>query len=423
MLVSAERTATNTYTVEIKIEAEAFKAAVEKAYLKERKSIQIPGFRKGKAPLHMIRKLYGEKVFFDDALEDLFPEEAGKAYEEAKIEAVDSPKDLDVKSWSIEEGAHYTFTVTVKPEVTLKQYKGLEAEKAEVNVTDEDVENEIKDMLEKCSRLVDVDSRAVEDGDITVIDFEGFVDGVAFEGGKGEKYELTIGSGSFIPGFEEQIIGHSIGEEFDVNVTFPEEYTEELKGKAAVFKIKLHEIKVKELPELDDEFAKDMGEYETVDELKKGVRDEITERKTKEAEQAFEEKVMNALAENVEAEIPDVMVDNRAEYNVRAFASSVENQGIAFQTYLAYMGMDYDSFKDSMKDRALNDVKLDLAVEKIIEAEAIEATEEEIEKAYADMAENYNIDVDTVKKSVNAETITDDIKRKKAIKLVIDEAK
>ncbi|MBO5411032.1 MAG: trigger factor [Clostridia bacterium] len=422
-LVSANKTETNTYAVEISVSAEDFKAAVQQAYMKQRKSIVIPGFRKGKAPRQMIEKLYGKEVFYEDALEIVFPTAVQAAYDEAGITPVDQPKDVDVKTMSIEEGVVIAFNVTVKPEITLKAYKGLTAEKADSKVTAEEVDHEIEHMLERGARMVNVDDRAAKDGDITVIDFEGFVDGVAFEGGKAEKYSLTIGSGSFIPGFEEQIIGHSIGEEFDVNVKFPEEYTPELASKDAVFKIKLHEIKFKELPELDDEFAKDMGEYETVDELKKGVEEDILKRKQDSAQRVFEDAVIEALCENVEGEIPECMFDNKAQENIDSFAQRVGQQGIDLDTYLMYMGMDKAMFESQMRERAVADVKIELAVEKIIEAEAIKASEEAIADEYAKMADMYQIDVEKLKTIVSEATVSAEITRQEAIKLVIDSAK
>ncbi|MBR5561517.1 MAG: trigger factor [Clostridia bacterium] len=422
-LVSANKTETNTYSVEIAIAAEDFRAAIQQAYLKQRKSIQIPGFRKGKAPLMMIEKLYGQEVFFEDALDIVFPEAVQAAYEEAGIVPVDSPKDFDVKTMSKEEGVVMTFNVTVKPEITLKAYKGLTAEKAEVKVAKEEIDHEIEHMLDRGARIVNVDDRAAQAGDITVIDFEGFVDGVAFDGGKAEKYELTIGSGSFIPGFEDQIIGHSIGEEFDVNVTFPAEYAPELASKDAVFKIKLHEIKVKELPELDDEFAKDMGEYETVDELKKGIEEDMLKRKQESAQNAFEDAVIEALVENVEGEIPECMYDNKAKENVDSFAQRIGQQGIDLDTYLMYMGMDKAIFESQMRERAVADVKIELAVEKIIELEGLKATDEAIAEEFTKMSEMYNLDVEKIKELVPEATVAAEISRQQAIKLVIDSAK
>ena len=422
-LISANKTETNTYAVEIAVSAEDFRAAIQQAYLKQRKSIQIPGFRKGKAPLMMIEKLYGQEVFFEDALDIVFPATVQAAYEEAGINPVDQPRDFDVKTMSKEEGVVMSFNVTVKPEITLKAYKGLTAEKAEAKVTAEEIDHEIEHMLDRGARIVNVDDRAVKDGDITVIDFEGFVDGVAFDGGKAEKYELTIGSGSFIPGFEEQIIGHSIGEEFDVNVTFPEAYAPELASKAAVFKIKLHEIKVKELPELDDEFAKDMGEYETVAELKKGIEDDMLKRKQDSAQHAFEDAVIDALVQNVEGEIPDCMYENKAKENIDSFAQRVGQQGIDLNTYLMYMGMDMATFEGQMRERAVADVKIELAVEKIIELEGLKATDEKIEEEYSKMAEMYKLEIEKIKELVPAETVSAEIARQDALKLVIDSAK
>lgn len=422
-LVSANKTETNTYAVEIAIAAEDFRAAIQQAYLKQRKSIQIPGFRKGKAPLMMIEKLYGQEVFFEDALDIVFPEAVQAAYEEAGITPVDQPRDFDVKTMSKEEGVVMTFNVTVKPEITVKAYKGLTAEKADSKVTKEEIDHEIEHMLERGARMVDVDNRAVQNGDITVIDFEGFVDGVAFDGGKAEKYSLTIGSGSFIPGFEEQIIGHSIGEEFDVNVTFPAEYAPELASKDAVFKIKLHEIKVKELPELDDEFAKDMGEYETVDELKKGIEEDMLKRKQESAQHAFEDAVIDALCQNVEGEIPECMYENKAKENIDNFAQRIGQQGIDLDTYLMYMGMDKAIFESQMRERAVADVKLDLAIEKIVEAEGIKASDEAVAEEYNKMVEMYQIDLEKIKSLVPEATVAAEIAKQEAIKVVIDSAK
>ncbi len=422
-LVSANKTETNTYSVEIAIAAEDFRAAIQQAYLKQRKSIQIPGFRKGKAPLMMIEKLYGQEVFFEDALDIVFPEAVQAAYDEAGITPVDQPRDFDVKTMSKEEGVVMTFNVTVKPEITVKAYKGLTAEKADSKVTKEEIDHEIEHMLERGARMVDVDDRAAKDGDITVIDFEGFVDGVAFDGGKAEKYSLTIGSGSFIPGFEEQIIGHSIGEEFDVNVTFPAEYAPELASKDAVFKIKLHEIKVKELPELDDEFAKDMGEYETVDELKKGIEEDLLNRKQESAQRAFEDAVIDALCQNVEGEIPECMYENKAKENIDSFAQRIGQQGIDLDTYLMYMGMDKAIFESQMRERAVADVKIDLAVEKIIELEGIKASDEAIAEEYNKMAEMYQIDLEKLKELIPEATVAAEIAKQEAVKVVIDSAK
>ncbi len=420
-LVSANKTETNTYTVEISVSADDFKKAVQDSYFANRKKIQIPGFRKGKAPKHLIESMYGEDFFYEDALEAIFPKEVEAAYKEAGIEPVDQPRDLDVKTMSVTEGLNFTFNVTVKPEITLKQYKGIEAEKEIVEVTDEEIDGEIKYMLDRGSRLVDVDDRPVQKGDITIIDFEGFVDGVAFDGGKAEKYSLTIGDGQFIPGFEDQIIGHSIGEEFDINVTFPEDYAPELASKEAVFKIKLHEIKFKEIPELDDEFAKDQ-DYDTVAELREGVKSDLAAHKEESYQHAFEDKVIEKLCDNVEGEIPEVMYDNKAKENIDGFANRVRQQGLDLDMYLSYMGLDRESYEKMMRERAVNDVKYELAIEKIVELENFEIPAEEIDKEYADMAEQYKLDVEKIKEIVPVDAVDGQLKRQKAAKLVIDTA-
>ena len=422
-LISANKTETNTYAVEIAVSAEDFRAAIQKAYLNQRKSIQIPGFRKGKAPLMMIEKLYGQEVFFEDALDIVFPETVQAAYEEAGINPVDQPRDFDVKTMSKEEGVVMSFNVTVKPEITLKAYKGLTAEKAEVKVTAEEIDHEIEHMLDRGARIVNVDDRAVKDGDITVIDFEGFVDGVAFDGGKAEKYELTIGSGSFIPGFEEQIIGHSIGEEFDVNVTFPEAYAPELASKAAVFKIKLHEIKVKELPALDDEFAKDVSEFDTLDELKKSVKAQLEGAKKADADNKVTNDLLEEVVKGMEVDIPAVMIEAEIDNIVDNFNYRLQSQGLDLNTYLSYTGMEMAAFREGYKENAEAQVKLSLAIEAIVKAEGIEATEDEVNAEYENLAKTYGMDVEAVKKAIPAESLAGDIKSKKAIDFVKDNAK
>ena len=422
-LKSANKTDTNVYTLEIEIDPKSFRDAIVKSYNKAKNKIVIHGFRKGKAPLAIIEKVYGKDVFYEDALELLFPEVVADAYKEAGITAVDSPRDVDVKTIG-EDGVLFEIKVTVKPEdVKVSAYKGLEAEKEEVSVTAEEVEADINRRREQNSRTVSVEDRAAQDGDITVIDFEGFVDGKAFEGGKGENYNLTLGSGQFIPGFEEQIVGHNIGDSFDINVKFPEEYAPELAGKDAVFKITLHEIKVKELPELDDEFAKDLGEYDTVEELKKGVEKEILDRKQSEADKAFEAKVMEALVANVEADIPEVMFDNRKEENINNFSQRIGQQGIDLDTYLSYMGMDKEAFEASMREQAVSQVKLDLAFEKIAEIEKIEVSAEDIDAEYAKLAEMYGIEVEKIKNLIAEDMLKADLLTEKVMNFVTENAK
>ncbi len=422
-LKAANKTDVNTYTVEITVDAETFRNAIQQAYLKQREKIALPGFRKGKAPRSLIEKYYGKDVFYEDALEIVYPEAVMAAYEEGGIEAVDSPYDYNIITMTAEDGVDMEFKVTVKPEVTLKEYKGLSAEKETVKVTKAEVEAELNSMRERNARMIDVDDRAVKDGDIVTIDYEGFVDGVAFEGGKAENANLTIGSGQFIPGFEEAVIGHNIGEEFDINVKFPERYHEELAGKDAVFHIVLHAVKFKELPELDDEFAKDLGEYDTVDELKKGVEADIRKRKTDDVDRAFEDAILTQLAANVEADIPECMFTNKAKENVDNFANRVAQQGIDLDTYLMYMGMTKEDFEAQMRAQADNQVKLDLAVEAIIKLENLEASDEAIEAEYTKMAEMYQIEADKLKDIVPAKDLADQIKREAAINFVMDNAK
>ena len=424
MLKSANKTETNVYTLEVAVSGEDFKAAIVKAYNKNKGKIQLPGFRKGKAPLAMIEKFYGESVFFEDALDIVYPDVVGAAIEEAGIEPVAAPHDIDVTKMD-KTGVEMTLKITVKPEIEIANYKGIEADKGDASVSADDVKKELASMQERNARTVTVEDRAAKKDDITVIDFEGFVDGVAFEGGKGENYELTLGSGSFIPGFEDQIIGKNAGDEFDVNVTFPEEYgSEELAGKPAVFKCKLHEIKVKELPALDDEFAKDVDdEVETLAELKKKVKADLVEKKKEEVNREFESAVLEKVVELVEGEIPEVMFDNKLEDDLKNYENQLAQQGIPLDMYLQYMGMDKDSFKENMKPNAVKQVKLQLAVEKIAELEKIEASDEEADAKIAEMAEMYQMEADQIKKFVAVEDIKKDIVGEKTVNFLVENAK
>lgn len=421
MLKSAEKTGTNEFTLALSISAEAFEAAINKVYNKEKGSIAIPGFRKGKAPRAIIEKRYGEGVFYDDALELAFPAAYEAAVEEAGIEPVDNPFDFDIKEIG-KNGVELVCKVTVKPEITIEGYKGLTATRIPTEVTDEEVEAELQKKLEQNARIVPVEDRAVENGDIAVIDFEGFVDGEAFEGGKAEEYELEIGSGSFIPGFEDQIIGHNIGEEFDVNVNFPEEYAETLAGKAAVFKIKLHAIKAKELPVLDDEFVKDISEFDTLDELKADIRKTLEDQKKTASDRNFDNEIFDKLAELVVGEIPEAMILRAVDNMISEFKYNVESQGIPFEQYLAYLGMSVDSIKETYKDRAEKEVKIELALEKIAELEGIEVTDEDVEAEFTAMSEKYSVDIETVKKAVMADTVKKELKARKATQVVMDSA-
>ena len=423
MLKSANKTETNIYTLEVSVSGEDFNKAILQAYNKQKNKIQLPGFRKGKAPLKMIEKFYGEGVFYEDALDIVYPSVVGDAIKEAGIEPVAAPHDLDVTKIG-KDGVEMTMKVTVKPEISIDNYKGIEADKGDASVCADDVKKELASMQERNARVVTVDDRKAKKNDIAVIDFEGFVDGVAFDGGKGENYELTLGSGQFIPGFEEQIIGHKTGDEFDVNVTFPTEYSPELAGKEAVFKVVLHEIKMKELPTLDDDFAKDVDdEVDTLAELKKKIKAELSDKKKEDVEKDFESAVLEKVVDLVEGEIPEVMYDNKLEDDVKDYENRLAQQGIPLDTYLQYMGMDRDKFKESMRDNAVKQVKLQLAVEKIAELEKIEATDEEAEAQLKEMADMYQLDVEQVKKWVNIEDVKKDVVGKKTVDFLVANAK
>ncbi len=422
MLKSANKTETNTYTLEVSISGEDFKAATVKAYNKQKSKISIPGFRKGKVPMQMIERYYGKGVFYEDALDILYPDVVGDAIKESGIEAVAAPYDVDVKEIG-ENGVEMTMKVTVKPEIEVSEYKGLKAVKADSAVSAAEVKKELEALQERNARIITVEDRAVKKDDIAVIDFEGFVDGVAFEGGKGENFELTIGSGQFIPGFEDQIISHNTGDEFDVNVTFPTEYAPELAGKDAVFKVKVNEIKVKELPELDDEFAKDVSEdADTLAALKKSIKADLVAKKKEQADKDFESALLEQIAENVKGEIPEVMYDNKVEDEINGFSQRLAGQGMSLDMYMQYTGMDMDKLKESLRDNAVKQVKLMLAVEKIAELEKIDATDDEIEAKYNEMAEMYKMEAEQIKKIVSADDLKKDVINGKAVQFVVDNA-
>lgn len=409
----------NVYELVVTVDAETFSDACKKAYMKQRKSIQLPGFRKGKAPQAMVERQFGEGVFFEDALELVYPEAVMYAIEEAKLKTVGQPFELEVPVMSKSEGVEMKMKVYVYPEVELASYKGLEAVKKSGEATDEDVENELKNMQDRNSRLVSVEDRASQMGDTCSIDFEGFVDGVAFEGGKGENYPLELGSGSFIPGFEEQVAGKNIGEEFDVNVTFPEQYAEELAGKDAVFKVTIHEIKAKELPELDDEFAKD-ADFDTLDELKEDIKKSISERKAEESKRDYEDQLLEQLVDSMTADIPEVMFTEKTDELVRDYANRLQMQGIDLKTYLSYLGQDMESFRANFKVAAEKQVKTALALEKVAELENIKASEEDIEEEIKKLAEMYQMEADQIKAAVPNEQLAADIELRKAIDFVVE---
>ena len=420
-LISCEKLEKSMVELQFSIDAETFKAAVNNAFKREGKKYAIPGFRKGKAPRHMIEKMYGSDVFHYDAVNDLFPEAYEAAVKEAKIDVVGRP-DPEVVSMSEADGVVLKVKVAVKPEVELGEYAGLTVTKEAKNVNEADVDAEVKRMQDRNGRLLTREG-AAENGDTVDIDFEGFVDGKAFEGGKAEHYSLVLGSGSFIPGFEDQVVGHSAGEEFDVNVKFPEEYgAAELAGKDATFKIKLHEVKYKELPALDDDFAKDVSEYDTLDELKDSIRNNIKTNLDKQAEQKVENDLMDQVITNMKADIPDAMVDSRIDELVQDFEYRISQQGLKLADYLKYMGMNIEQFRAQFKEQADKQVKMRLAMEAIVAKEGITASDEEFEEEVKRIADAYKMEADKVKSIVDAAAVKADLAINKAIDFVKEKA-
>ena len=416
-LISCEKLEKSMVELQFSIDAETFKSAVNTAFKREGKKYAIPGFRKGKAPKAMIEKMYGKDLFQYDAINDLFPENYEAAVKEAGIEVVGRP-DPEVVSMSEDEGATLKVKVAVKPEVELGEYTGLTVNKDVKTVDEADVDAEIKRMQDRNGRLLTREG-AAENGDTVDIDFEGFVDGVAFEGGKAEHYSLVLGSGSFIPGFEEQVVGHSAGEEFDVNVTFPTEYqAAELAGKAAVFKIKLHEVKYKELPALDDELAKDCSEYDTLDEFKASIRKNNQEQLDKQDDLAVENALVDQVIESMEAEIPQAMYETRMDEMVNDFAFRVEQQGLRLEDYLKYMGQSMEQFRAAFMPQAEKQVKIGLALEAVAAAEHIEASEDEINAEIKRIADQYKMEEDKVRELINLEDLKQDLARTKAIDFI-----
>lgn len=421
-LKTTNKTDANTYELEIEITAEAFEEALQKAYLKAKNKIAVPGFRKGKAPRKVIEKNYGENCFYEDAVNLLYPEYVNSAIDEANLELVAQP-DVEITAVDKENGVAMKVTCTTKPEVTVKDYKGIEAENSVREITDEEVDKEVDKLREKGMRIIDVDDRACQMGDDVVIDFEGFKDDVAFDGGKAEKFTLSLGSGQFIPGFEEQVAGHSIGEEFDINVTFPDDYgAEELKGAPVVFKIKLHEIKAKELPELDDEFVKDTSEFDTVADLKADIKKRLEDAAEKTAQNNFEGAVFDKVIENMEADIPQVMFDRRVAEMLQDLEQRLAPQGISLEMYMQFTNQTIDSIRETYKEQAEKQVKLRLALEKIAEVENLDATEEEIEAEFTKMSEMYSMDVAKIKELVSDKDLKKDLLVGKAADFVKDNA-
>ncbi len=420
-LKSHALTEPNTYEVEVTVDGKTFMEAVAKIFKKEAKKIQVPGFRKGKAPRAIIEKMYGEDVFYEDAMQECYPEALDDACNEAdiKVVTVTGLEAIDVSK----DGFTFKATVIAEPEVDIKDYKGIEVEKLSTEVTEEMIDEEIDRVRDRNSRMVTVEDRAAENGDTVVIDFEGFCDGEAFEGGKAEEYNLELGSGNFIPGFEEQLVGHSAGDEFTIDVKFPEEYqAENLKGKDAQFKIKLHEIKCKELPEVDDDFVKDVSEKDTVAEYREELREQIAKRLESESERDLDDKLTNAIIEKVEGDIPEQMYDNEANQMLREMDMRLRQQGMDLNTYMQYTGMNPESVHEMYKPEATRRVKMRKALEKIAKLEDIKPTEEDIAAEYEKMAEIYNMDVEKVREILPEAGVIADLGVQKAMALVKEKA-
>ena len=416
---SCEKLEKSRVALTIETSAEEFEAAVNKAYLKMRGKINVPGFRVGKAPRKIIEKMYGAEVFYEEAVNIILPDAYEAAVKEQGLETVGYPQ-VELESCT-KDGVVFKCTVAVYPEVKLGQYKGLEAPKAEVKVVAADVNARLKEMADRNSRLVSVE-RAVKKGDTADIDFEGFNNGVAFDGGKGENFDLEIGSGSFVPGFEDQLIGMKAGEEKDIDITFPENYTPELAGKPVVFHVKVNEVKEKQVPAIDDEFAKDVSEFDTLKDLKADIKKKLTAERTESAQRAFEDVLMAKVAEGIEADIPEEMVELQAERMMEQFKQQLASQGIPFDQYLKMTNTAEADFRKQAQGPAADQVKMDLAVEAIIKAEGLEASDEDVESEMKSVAEKYGMDLDTVKKYLRPEDVKEQVIREKVVKLVADSA-
>ena len=425
MSLQVEKLEKNMAKLTIEVSAEEFEKAITAAYQKNRGKINVPGFRKGKAPQQMIEKMYGAGIFFEDAANAVIPEAYEKAAEESGLDIVSRPE-IDVVQ--IEKGKAFIFTaeVAVKPEVTLGQYKGIEVEKSVVEVTEDEVNEEIDKAREQNARIISVEDRAVKSGDMTIIDFEGFVDGVAFEGGKGENHNLTIGSGQFIPGFEDQLIGVEIGKEVDVNVTFPEEYhAEDLAGKPAVFKVTVKEIKEKQLPELDEDFVQDVCDFDTVDEYKADVESKIKERKESEAKSKKEDAVVEKIVENSQMDIPDAMLETQVRQMADDFAMRIQQQGLSLEQYFKFTGLTPEAMKQQMEPTAMKRIQTRLVLEAIVDAEKIEVSEEEMNAEFEKMAKLYNMEVEKLNELMGEfekENMKKDLAVQKAVDLVVEAA-
>ena len=417
---SNEKKENSTYELVIEVGADQFQAAIDKVYARQKNRINVPGFRKGKAPRKMVEKMYGAEIFFDDAISMAYPDAYEAALKETGIKPVAYPQ-LEVLEASA-DGFSFKAVITVKPEASIKDYKGLQVAKPEVKVSAADIKGELKPYIDRASRLVSVERKAKK-GDTAVIDFEGFKDGVPFQGGKGENYSLELGSGSFVPGFEDQVIGMKAGDEKDLDITFPENYTPELAGAQVVFKVKVHEVKEKQEPEVDDEFAKDVSEFDTLDEFKKDLGEKLKARRQEQADRDFETAVIDALIEKLECEVPETMVDYRADKMVEDYANRIQSQGISFENYLQMMGMTVDDIRAQSKTAADRSVRSDLALEAVAAAEGIEVADAEVDEEIAKLAEQYQMEVDKVRELLNAEDIRMDLTIRKALDLVKDAVK
>ena len=419
-VTSVEKKEKSTVELVVQVGAEEFEAAVEKAYRKNRGQISVPGFRKGKAPRKIIESMYGSGIFYEDAVNELYPSAYAQAVADQNLDDVGYPQ-VEITSVG-KEGFTFKALVSVRPEVKLGAYKGLTAPKEEVKVTDEDIQEELKPYIDRATRLVTTQEAAAS-GDTAVIDFEGFMAGEAFDGGKGENYSLELGSGTFIPGFEEQVVGMKAGEEKDLHITFPQDYVPELAGKDVVFKVKVKEVKHPVRPEVDDEFAKDVSEFETLDAFKKDLADKLQERRTQSAQREYEEAVMTQLIANMEAEIPDAMVDVQVDRMMDEYASRVTSQGISFQDYLKMVGMNEEMVRSGARPSALRQVQLELALSAVADAEDIQISDEEVSAEIARLAKEYSLEEDKVRAVVSDADLRRDLRLKKANELVLENAK
>ncbi len=417
---SNEKKENSTIELVIQVGADEFNAAIDKVYNKQKKNIALPGFRKGKAPRKMVEAMYGAEVFYEDAIEEAYPAAYTAALEETGIDPVAYPK-LEIQEVG-KDGFTFKATVTVKPEVKVKDYKGMTAPKAEVKVSAADVKAELQTYIDRASRLVTVD-RAAKKGDTVVIDFEGFKDGVAFDGGKAENYSLELGSGSFVPGFEDQLIDAKAGDEKDIDITFPEDYTADLAGAAVVFKIKVHEVKERQEPTVDDEFAKDVSEFETLADLKKDLSDKLKKTRQEQADKEFENALIQQVIDNMECDVPEAMIEYQADKMVEDYSMRIQAQGIKFEDYLNMMGTTLDQVREQAKDGAGRSVRTNLALEAVANAEGFEITDADLDAEIKKLAEEYDMEEDQVRAAVPEEDLKHDLLNKKAIELIVSTAK